>query len=324
MAGILNNKSRVMDTVITQEGLRQLAAGDFRIVYASFSDGEAFYESDAVSGSTDAGDRIYFEATSRPHDAIAFEADDAGRLQARRGLFRDGVGVQNGKVIQSSDAGLTILTGSTFASEGTRLFKSSIDNFKRHRIIGSAGPFEEDSEFSLSVNTGSFNITDRVPFDTRSDLTVANLDSAGDLFEDPRLSHIPNFQYLPPINEPAFDGQAPRALGSYQPLGPRDELEPTEVMEEIQRAESQGNALEVEFAETSLPNNLFAQFFEVRQSDLIKLDVIDYGTFVTGDSPVSKHVFFVGKVFTNSYGINTYIHLFTLMFYDKVRTTSAF
>ena len=65
MAGILDNKKRVMDTIVTQEGKRQLASGQFQIKYASFTDGSSFYEGDIVSGSSDATRRISFVAAYR-------------------------------------------------------------------------------------------------------------------------------------------------------------------------------------------------------------------------------------------------------------------
>jgi hypothetical protein len=44
MSGILNNQTRVFDVLVTQEGKRQIAAGDLRICYASFSDDDTFYK----------------------------------------------------------------------------------------------------------------------------------------------------------------------------------------------------------------------------------------------------------------------------------------
>ena len=64
MAGILDKKTRVMDVIVTREGRRQMADGDLRATFASFTDKHTFYEKDIVSGSTDPTKRIYFEACS--------------------------------------------------------------------------------------------------------------------------------------------------------------------------------------------------------------------------------------------------------------------
>ena len=316
----------MIDTIITDEGRRQLTAGDFRVEFVSFTDGAAFYEADAVSGSTDAGERIYFEAQSLLQDAIAFESDDSGQLKSKPGQFFDSVGIHKGNKLVSSDGDrfLAFVSGAAFAGSGSKVIKASLDNFKKLRLIGSMGSFEDDSDFFISQNTACFEITDDNPMSTDSDIIRRSVDHAGDLFSDPRLSHLPNFKYLPPVNAPAVLGQEPTPLGSYQNLGRREELEPQEVVDEINEAFDRGHGVDIEFTETSLGNNLFCQFFEIGPTDVIKLDVIDFGSFVTADSPVSKHVFFLGKVFENSNGIHTFIHLFTLMFFDKDFVANAF
>ena len=59
VAGILDPKVRIIDTVITQEGKRQIAQGGLRAVYASVSDSKSFYGGTVASGSLDASSRIY-------------------------------------------------------------------------------------------------------------------------------------------------------------------------------------------------------------------------------------------------------------------------
>ena len=79
MSGILDNKKRIMDVVLTKEGRRQMANGDIRIHFASFTDKHTFYEADAVSGSSDASDRLFFEASSLPFDQITLKQMIPGR-----------------------------------------------------------------------------------------------------------------------------------------------------------------------------------------------------------------------------------------------------
>jgi len=85
MAGILDNKKRIMDTIVTQEGRRQLSSGNFKIKYASFTDGNVFYEEDLLTGTTDATLRIPFEAVNKFQDNIVFETDDSGNLLSFQG-----------------------------------------------------------------------------------------------------------------------------------------------------------------------------------------------------------------------------------------------
>ena len=63
---------------------------------------------------------------------------------------------------------------------------------------------------------------------------------------------------------------------------------------------------------TSLNNKLISQFFEIGDSDIKKLDIIEYGTYRYND--VTKHAFFVGKVFVDDNNTQTFVKLFTLVF----------
>jgi hypothetical protein len=72
--GILDSKSRILDTILTLEGRRQIADGKLKVEWVSLSDSFTFYESDLVSGSTDATQRLFFEASHSPQDQITFEA----------------------------------------------------------------------------------------------------------------------------------------------------------------------------------------------------------------------------------------------------------
>lgn len=310
----------MMDTVITAEGKRQLATGKMRIEFVSFTDATDFYEADAVSGSTDAGSRLHFEASSLAHDAIAFEADDSGLLQAAGGLFRDGVGVANGKVVISDDdVGLSIVTGSVFASSGTRLLKASLDNFRRLRVLGSAGPFDDDTEFTLSQNDAKFFVTDDGPFAKGSGLSARSVENLGDMFGDDRLTHLANFMYLPPVNTPAVPSAALTPIGQFVPIGPASKLSPDDVEAELKAAASAGRAVDIGFVETSRANNVFAQMFEVGPSDMVKLDVVDYGSYQVAGSASTRRVLFAGKVYHDSHGIGVFAHLFTLVFHSGVQ-----
>lgn len=83
--GILDSKSRILDAILTVEGRRQMAEGTFDVSYATFTDTDMFYESDAVEGHVDPTDRIYLEASNLPQDQVVFEANDAGNIIS----FRD-------------------------------------------------------------------------------------------------------------------------------------------------------------------------------------------------------------------------------------------
>jgi hypothetical protein len=305
--GIIDKKSRILDTIITQEGRRQIAQGKLRIEYVSFTDGDAFYEKDILSGTTDPSSRIYFEATSLPQDQITFEADDSGKLMPYIG---NQLGVVDGKIFSgSSDAYLTIITGSTFASLSDELLGSTVENFRKLLAIRTDDVFfDEEREFTTNTNVLEFSITENSPFQKNEvkDTTINHVES---LFQDKRLSHLPNFKYLPPINKTSNLNQ--QSLGYFPPIGQRTStLTYEELLNDLKNKEKQT----IEFNSTK-KNNLVSQIFEVKQNMLQKLDVIDFGTIATNDEiSVEKRIFFVGKVFIDDRGAQTFVNIFTLVF----------
>lgn len=310
MSGILDNKTRMLDTIITHEGRRQMAAGDLRIRFVSFTDAETFYEQDAISGSSDPSDRIFLEAASLPQDQITFEADDSGLVNPFRG---SDLGVLAGKVLSgSTDAFLVEVTGSAFTSTAETLLDASIDNFQKLYVVRTENQFfDNESEFSTNVNSIKFAIGDTSPLG-RKEVKRINIDKVENLFQDKRLSHLPNYMYLPPINRTTPTDPEGTPLGDYPLLGQR--IDPL-TFEELERDLMKRTWRVVEFSQTTLLSNVLCQFFEIRQDRLLKLNAIDFGEVVTDDPDFpNKRVYFVGKVFIDSFGAHTFVNMFTLVF----------
>lgn len=332
--GILDNKSRVIDAIITQEGRRQIASGKLKIEHVSFSDAGVYYRADVVSGSADASARIYFEASSLPQDQITFEADDTGRLKP----FKNDQNLQlrAGQLMSYSTANVTsslytgslesvsILSGDEFASSVSNLLESSIGNFEKLQLIGTLDRIFEDDKFELGPDNLEFIISNERPLadPNRHSTNINSLDS---LFNDVRLSQVKNFTFLPPINkvddvslnkrDAKFTSR--HHIGRYKPWGrsTRTQLTYTQVKRELRQYERQGFSKTVNFDPTSRDNRLVGQFFEVNYDTMRKLDVIDFGMHRTGDPNTPRaHIFFVGRVMTDENDCNTFIHLFTLVF----------
>lgn len=310
MSGILDNKSRMLDTILTQEGRRQLSMGACKIEFVSFTDAETFYEADAVSGSTDPSNRIFLEACGLPQDQITFEADDSGKLMPFMG---GNLNVFDGKVFSgSSDAFLDVITGSTFASLSEQLLDTSINSFsKLYAIMTDDAFFDGEREFKTNTNELVFTITDKVPFKKR-DVKDASIDKVESLFQDKRLSNVKNFMYLPPVNKPLSQNASPTPLGSYPVIGQRQS---PMTYEQLKSDITGRESITIDFARTTLRSNVFCQLFEMKQHRLLKLDIIDYGEVTVDDELFpTKRIFFAGKVFVDSFGMQTFVNLFTLIY----------
>lgn len=349
MSGILDNKSRVIDALLTYEGRRQMADGNFVIKYATFSDAFVYYQQDLEEGHVDPTNKIYLEAFNAPHDQIIFEADDSGNLIPFRQHAEIGtttiVGSTTGSVawksfsqgklkeITKTYSYTTAVTSSIdestirnddFASQIEGILTSSFDNFKKLRIIGSQDRVFADQEFALNTNEVSFNIV--VNEETVQMQDPTNINTIDALFNDEKLRNIDNFKYLPPIkkvkNNNSIDKTDVQALetenyvlGFYPPWGPTEKLTFSDIKKELNQYEA--TAKTIYFDPTSRDNEIVSQFFEINQDTVSKLDVIDYGRVsdnFNNPRAATHHVFFAGKVLIDDAGSTNFIHLFTLVF----------
>lgn len=325
MSGILDNKSRVMDTIITQLGREQIASGELKICYVSFTDGTTFYKGDIVSGTQDPTQRVYLEASSLPQDQITLRADDAGKLlpfantsgiQIKAGQFVDYVfNTVTGSVLTGSSDNTLFIKHDAFASLSDSLLASSVDNFNNLQTIGTLDKLFDDDGFGVGNPNIQFVINDTLPIPSSAKF-FANVNNMDSLFNDAKLSNIDNFKFLPPINKindksiDKTDTAQTKGfqIGNYKPMGVTSPLSAKQIEKELSYYEKRGYMKVVNFEPTSNNNNLLAQFFEVTNDTMKKLDVISFG--LVG----KKRCFFVGKVMLDDNGTHTFIHLFTMMF----------
>lgn len=203
MSGLLDSKQRVMDTLVTLQGRSQLANGGFRIAFVTFSDSTAYYLGDVASGSQDASDRVYLEASCLPQDMVTFEADDSGKLKPfplSSGSMDPAYTVAAGQILSGS--GSDVMDDETFASESRRLTESSLQNFKNMYVLGTKDDLREGEgdRFGLSQTSVTFNVDGSKPIDDQTK-HIVDINDRESLFNDPRFSRIPNFRFMPPLRQ---------------------------------------------------------------------------------------------------------------------------
>lgn len=332
MSGILDNKSRVIDAIITYEGRRQMAEGTFSINYATFSDAHVVYQQDPDNGHVDPTEKIYLEAFNTPHDQIIFEADDSGKLLPPlngNNFASSGLSLQSGKLRKLTHnyiSGTFIeesLSGSRFASQLEGILTSSIDNFKKLQIIGTNDKLFHEDEFVLNTNEIEFNIHPNK--ETIQMLYSTNVNMLDSLFNDEKLRNLINFRWLPPIKKIGIEpvdktniidlSEKGYHLGNYPPWGRIDPLTYIDIKNELKNYEQSSKT--IYFDPTSKDNDIIAQFFEINDSEVKKLDIIDYGKVYdnsNNNNMISHHIFFIGKIIVDDNGTDSFIHLYTLVF----------
>tara|TARA_B100000900_G_C20549066_1_gene703915 strand:+ start:67 stop:1116 length:1050 start_codon:yes stop_codon:yes gene_type:complete len=348
VAGILDKKTRFIDLVLTQEGKRQLANGKLRAEYASLTDRHTFYEK---SQHENVKDRLYFQVMERPENMIVLEKDDSGRLidfnfSPTGSIVGNDIFDKDAKV--NNKLVLNAVTGSAFASTSSKLMKSFLRHFQNNSLVGTYF-VNGSNQFELSKKDLRFTISNSVPFPELPKNQTVNVNDADPFFFDSKLSHMPNFKFLPPVNTDmspygqyqnlqskkketlsqikkslgvgTFDeenvtiedndsGARQDKLGDFSVIN-RKKLNPTSspVTKQFET---------VNFKKTSRENNLLIQFFEdSRGAKLTKLDVIDAGVFYDADARLGreqKQIYYVGKIYIDDFNTPTFINMFTMVF----------
>lgn len=227
VAGILDPKVRIIDTVITQEGKRQIAQGGLRAVYASVSDSRSFYGGTVASGSLDATSRIYFETPIESlNDSIIMESDDSGKLlgyPVQGAEFYSTDGLIMGRT--SISGTLTYANPSSaegFSSLADKIVSSSIDRFKNLYTIGTRDGIENLSDqMKIKPRSYTFTINNKFPFNQGPTEAIGNVDYVDPLFFDELFGNTVNFQYLPPLKSPlvGLQKKTPSSPPRFKKLG---------------------------------------------------------------------------------------------------------
>ena len=316
MSGILDSKTRIVDIVMTGEGRSLLSQGIFDVSYASFTDRDTFYDSSSISGSSDsANDRIFLEApTSFSHDNLVIRTDDSGFLVPFEYLgtqiSSDGDVAQQGVAVSFNE----LSSSQEFYDTIKLLTGKFVNNFNKHGIIASK-TLTSDTQFKTSKDNLKFTISNITPFSLGSPTTT--IEGADPLFLDKRLSHMPQFKFLPPVVE-ISEGKS-RPIGKFNDIKKFKNYSIDQLRRDVigtTEKNSKKEVDEIRITSTSDTNDMVLQFFELGpvNKPITKLETVDFGEFTTNNSDhPSQRIIFVGKLFFDKLGAATFINLFTVV-----------
>jgi hypothetical protein len=292
-----------MDTLITSEGRRQVASGELRIEFASFTDRQIFYVSGSNDVLEDPTGRIYFEAYSDDNDKIIMETDSQGQLEP---FSTDSYRSYGGSFYAS---GSTQQTGQIDLIS-QEVIASSTKNFQRQMIIGTRELWKVDkgASFTIVPDSATFYINESTPILSGS-VQEIYIDDVESVFQDYRFGNFLNYRFLPPQTRPQPGSLESIDLGSYTQIN----QESLDTWSEVEELVKDLQNVEINFEETSGENNLVGQIFEQSNNKLEKLSVIDMGAFPV-EGKVYPHVLFAGKLYRDGKGCLTFVNLFILVF----------
>lgn len=327
--GILNPKTRIMDIALTPFGRASLARDGLNVSYASFTDGQAYYDPSSISGSYDGAlDRIYLESpASLPQDLLALITDDSGRLIPSTVFGEDSsyTVTSAGSII----GGVTGINGLTsperFSSAVTAVSEYFQRAFSYNTIIGTSSPLDNTPNFSVLPNTASFYLKNTTSSSLDigafgfSDLSIGienviSVNAADSLFFDKRFANLPQFRFLPPVSSVAGSQSQ---IGLYENLKSFNRYTYKDLKNDVFGTGNTPVAqrVDVHFEDTSSTNDIVMQMFEISTNGVTKLDAVDYGEITDIGDPLrpSKRIIFFGKVFSDEYETSTFINLFTVV-----------
>jgi hypothetical protein len=323
MSGFLDPKERIIDVNLTEEGRKQLSRGKLSIKFCSFSDSTVFYSKldqfDSGSFTELNTKRLGFEASSRPQDTIIFHMNENGNLNIPTNLKLSG----SNDTFKVIDGKLFFISGSSFVTGSQKnlenyskqILSTSFQNFKDLFLLSSPNFNNENINFKISTNQIEFDITRKSPINVENEIFESNINQAESFFLDKRLSNIPNYKFLPPINKKTNNEEI-KPLGIYPNLGKQESLSPIELTKELELLKERGAYKKIEFSNASTSNTIIGQLFEINKNNIAKLDIIDFGIqiYKENNQTVSRHIYFAGKIFLDENGTHTFVNIFTLVF----------
>lgn len=218
------------------------------------------------------------------------------------------------------------LENASFASQIEGILTSSFDNFLELQTLSSIDRLFEDDQFNLSTNEITFDLSKASTkiLKTLKD-SPPSLNSIDALFSDDKMSHLENFMYLPPIiktsdalvpDKTKLENLTPYLLGNYPSWGDNEKmLTFSKLTEQLSQYQDIQNPVYLD--KTSRSNRVIAQFFEVSDKNVSKLDVVDHGPVMNDaqePTAITNNVFFVGKTFLDNRGTTCFVNIFTLIF----------
>ena len=294
MSGLLDPKTRVIDAVLTPEGRRQMLMGGINIKFASFSDINGTYDFDSRGVFIENNANINLEASSNRNDEIFQVTDEGGKLKEY--AIYDNVSEATAETYSSLDTDKFLSHKISYDYMST-----VIESLKNQCIISTVDKSRDDTGLDVTPSTLDFKI---IPFERSPDeSSITDVDS---LFQDKRLSTVPNFLYLPPVQR--GNGNSPQIkFGEYANFSEENDIGTSNFIEDLKKLENQ----ELRLSKFTKNNDLLIQIYESKSGKNIKLDVIYYGKISMGQE--LKDLYFAGKLYFDGFEIPTFVNIFTLV-----------
>ena len=297
MSGVLDNKKRVLDVILTEIGRDQMNRGEFEVSFVTFSDKGCQYNDDGTGVAASILDNLYFETYSSPSDEIVPEIDNEGDFLLTKKLSPT-LTVNNGILFEQTETGYKQVDA--FANI------SSFTNITTGRWSGLQILQTENETPDFTVDRDNFLLE----FNAKE--SPRNVENLKPILVDPRFVGNVNTMYLPPVSEVAGTVGPMRA---YNRFGPENSVQSV-LEDEIKKKSWATKRIQLGTETTYSLYNILGQAFMKRDQTVRKYLVVDGGEYTDNQGVPTMQVYHLGFIFKDEEGTSKFSRGFSLVFHN--------
>ena len=297
MSGVLDNKKRVLDVILTELGRDQMNRGEFEVSFVTFSDKGTQYVDDGTGVASSILDNMYFETYSSPSDEIIPEIDNEGDFVLTKKISPT-LTVNNGILYELDETGYQPVDAFKNIKSFTDITTGRWSGLQILRTESSLADFDTDRNgFTLEIP------------DKRS---PANVDNLKPILVDPRFAGNVNTLYLPPVSE---SNGTLGPMRAYNRFGPENTVD--NVLEkEIKLKAWAKNRIQLGTDATYDSYNIVAQAYMKRDSAVRKYLVVDGGEYLDDQGIPSIQIYHLGFIYKDENGTSKFSRGFSIVFHN--------
>ena len=297
MSGVLDNKKRVLDVILTELGRDQMNRGEFDVSFVTFSDKGAQYVDDGTGVAASILDNVYFETYSSPADEIIPEIDNEGDFVLTKKISPT-LTVSNGILYELSDKGYQQVDAFENIASFTDVTPQRWSGLQILRTESSIPDFGTDLDnFSMKIPNAS------------SPSTVDNLKP---ILVDPRFVGNINTMYLPPVSE---QNGVLGPMRAYNRFGPENTVENV-VKNDIQAKAFAKQRIQLGDEINYESYNIIGQVFMKRDQSVRKYLVVDGGEYTDKEGIPNMQIYHLGFIYKDEVGTSKFSRGFSIVFHN--------
>ena len=297
MSGVLDNKKRVLDVILTELGRDQMKRGEFEVSFVTFSDKGSQYVDDGTGVASSILDNMYFETYSSPADEIIPEIDNEGDFILTKKISPT-LTVNNGVLFELTQDGYQQVDAFKNIEAFTDITTGRWEGLQILRTESSLADFETDrNEFTLDIPNKQ---------------SPSNVENLKPILVDPRFVGNVNTLFLPPVSE--TNGQL-GPMRAYNRFGPENTKE--NVLEnDIKRKSWATNRIQLGNDNTYDSYNIIGQTYMKRDKSVRKYLVVDGGEYLDDQGIPNMQIYHLGFIYKDENGTSKFSRGFSIVFHN--------